>query len=187
MLIKSYIDSANFHSLYDDAIEMFGLEKEQNCNNYILNIDKTLLLVIVACIEGNIDLDVNNNSWNIWIGVNNIKNKVDYKGENTYMLLSIYNFIKSNKGISNYIIEYFNLWHNKDDNDEFTYDKYHIDNIRENFSKLISIIKKDINKALTKKDSQVINTYSILNNVINKTFQSAVLSKKILDNSNFLI
>lgn len=113
--------------------------------------DRNFLAAIVGCIEGNIQMDKENSRF-ILLGMYNIKCR------SKYLFLSIYNFIKSNGELCNFIIKYFNLWHGGG-YEEFTYDEYHKNELSENFKILEDLIHEEMKQASEFNDSDAIQKY----------------------------
>lgn len=167
--VDEYIKYSYFNNLYENFIEKMDLKYY---NNFSYS-NKCLLAAIVACIEGQINIDLQNKSWNFYnLDKNYILNN---NSKNSYVLLNIYEFIKSNKDFLDFITKYFNLWH-ENKNSEFTYDKFHKKDLKENFQQLISIIQEDIKKAKNESDEHVDEIYSKLYEILINSFS---YSKKI--------
>lgn len=106
-----------------------------------------LVATIAACIEGIIQLDIDNNYWEIWVGEYIIKYKLENFNRKEYMFLSLYKFIKCNNGLYEYIKGYYNLWHQNNGKTDFSYDIYHLKDLKYNFYNLYNLLMEDKNKA----------------------------------------
>ena len=168
-----YIEFSNFDALYESFVN--GIDLEDENNSCISN--KFLLATLVGCIEGNIEIDIRNNAWHMWLGKNKVSSKLAGDFKSKYMLFTICEFVKENVEIYDFIIKYFNLWHklNKNDNSEFFYDKYHILDLQRNFQQLIVIINEDINKAKNIMDVCIIEPYKSLYSTLILTFCNPIL------------
>lgn len=159
-----YIKFSDFTNLYEsckDIIKMLDTKHNEIYNSYK---DQYLLATIVGCIEGNIQIDVHDNSWHFWLGQYEASCKLDGNYKTKYMLLSIYGFVKNHIEYYDFIVKYYNLWHEIDcfDNPEFVYDEYHIQDIQKNFNQLICIIDEDVEKARNPYDYSVVETYKTI-------------------------
>jgi len=168
-----YIKFSNFNSLYESFVDGIDLEDE---NNFCIS-DKCLLATLVGCIEGNIEIDIRNNSYHMWLGKYKVSSKLVGDFKSNYMFFSIYEFVKEHVEFYDYIIKYYNLWHklNKNDNPEFFYDKYHILDLQRNFQQLILIINEDLNKAKNIMDVCIIEPYKSLYTALIMTFCKPIL------------
>ncbi|WP_326910034.1 hypothetical protein [Sedimentibacter sp. MB31-C6] len=158
-IVDNYLSISNFELLLNYI-------HENTTQDEIYN--KHLLITIIGCIEGNIQLELQNNSFHMYFNGYNIdgKDKIDC---DNYILSSIYNNIKVNSDLNDFIIKYFDLWHGHNENSDFLYDKYHKDYLKENFQILLYAIKEDIKKAGNIKDNDNLNKYQLLlNDLIDK-------------------
>ncbi len=160
----------SFNSLYD------GFIKKMDFNQYDspYTADKYLLASIVACIEGQIYIDMQNKTWYFW---NVAKIKELNNNANSYALLNLYEFMKSNEEFYNFIIKYFSLWH-ENKNSDFTYDIFHKKDLEENFNLLINIIEEDIKNMQNNKDDNLLEVY---NKLYDNLISSFCYSKKIIN------
>ncbi len=113
--------------------------------------DRNFFAAMVGCIEGNIQIDKKNSRF-ILLGMYNVK------CGGKYLFLSIYNFIKSNEKLCNFIAKYFNLWHGSR-YEEFTYDKYHKKELYANFKTLENIIYQEMKQAAQCNDIDAVQKY----------------------------
>jgi len=155
-----YIKFSNFDTLYESFVDGIDLKDE---NNFCIS-DKYLLATLVGCIEGNIEIDIRNNSYHMWFGKYKVSYKLAGNFKSNYMLFNICEYVKEHVDFYDFIIKYYNLWHklNKNDNPEFFYDKYHILDLQRNFQLLIFIINEDLNKAKNIMDVCIIEPYKSL-------------------------
>lgn len=167
--VDEYIKYSYFNNLYEYFIEMMDIKD----NNVYSSVNKYLLASVVACIEGNVYINFQKKSWYFWsLGKNEIVNNCC---SNSYLLLSIYDYVKSNKDSFDFITNYFNLWHaNK--NQEFVYDKFHKKELNENFLQLICIIKEDIKTAINRSDIYVIEILCKLYDMLTNTSRKIIYS-----------
>lgn len=155
-----YIDVAYYDTLY----EVFAQKMGKGAGGAIK--DKYLLAVFVACIEGHINLDIDNNSWYNWL----YAERKNCESEGSYLILNIYEFIESDRGFFDFITKYFNLWHDEEKDPYCIYDANHKRQLEENFKDLIYVIEMDIKKAKNKKANYIVELYNKLENVLINTF-----------------
>ncbi|NYB75160.1 hypothetical protein HZF24_13510 [Sedimentibacter hydroxybenzoicus DSM 7310] len=118
------------------------------------------VVAAVGIIEGNIQVSKEDNRITL-LDIYNVNCK-----NSDYIFLSLYNLIKSNSDLYNYIVKYFNLWHGREFK-EFTYDNYHKNELKNNFNQLISLIYDELKYAIKNKDYETISIYeSFLYNII---------------------
>lgn len=175
----------------DRYIEISDFEKLNLINRNILekceekSVDNWLMAAIIGCIEGNIQMCLEKKSWFSWYGVHNLS-FVSNSSRSNYTFLSIYNFVKSNNTLYNFITKYFNLWHSKEQA-VFTYDEYHKTELNKNFQNLLKLINNDIELAVKCSDQEAVNQYrsfkdrlsSPFINSINVTSQDFFIDKKL--------
>jgi len=166
LISEDYIKFSGFDSIFENFVYKMDLKDKNQC--YISN--KYLFATIVACIEGNILIDDINNSWNIWLM--QVNSELECSSKSTYILLNIYEFVKSNNEFFNFITEYFNLWH-ENNISEFTYDKYHKKDLEENYSLLAYIVKEGIEKARNGKEENVEKIYNKLYDILLNAFNDS--------------
>ena len=121
-------------------------------------VDKTkanplLIASITGCVEGIIQ-PVRDKTCFTFIGI--------YKIEcsSNYLFLNIYNFIKNNNKVFNYIIKYFNLWHGCENRD-ISYDDYNKRDLCNNFNHLAEILYEEGKLASILKDDRVAEEYNV--------------------------
>lgn len=172
LIEDEYIKFYNFDNLYESFKSFIEKSDFRQNDNYHLYYDKYLLATVVGCIEGNIKIDITNNSWHIWFGQYQASYKVENNKKIPYILLSIYEFIKNHVEYYNFIIKYYDLWHRayKKTNPEFFYDEYHILDMKDNYKLLMSTMDIDIKKAGNNLDNCIIFSYETLCNVLIKLF-----------------
>lgn len=150
-LINEYLEISDFDTL---------------CNIFldVPYVDKYMISAFVAYLEGHIIVDLNTNLWylssfkKILILHNNV--------EPSYFFISIYNYIKSNEVFYDFIIKYFNLWHGKE-NACFQYDKFHKNELINNFKNMIYLINHDINSLeQDENNKKYINMFNSLLDVV---------------------
>lgn len=163
---EEYIDVA----YYDMLCERFAQKMETRVIDSIYFTNKYLTAAIVACIEGHIYLDADNNSWYSWMF--DIRKKPE--SENAYLILNIYEFIEQNNEFFDFITKYFNLWHDVEVDSEFIYDVNHRQDLERNYRDLIYVIEKDIKTAKRKKDNYIVELYNSLGNALINTFDKKV-------------
>jgi len=176
--VDEYIKFYDFDSLYENFKNFREIiDSEYNVNYHSYN-DKFLLATIVGCIEGNIQIDRKNNSWYIWLGQYKASGILDSNQKSQYILSSIYEFMKNHSEFYDFTIKYYNLWHKLDkyDNPEFIYDKYHKQDIQENFQLLINIINEDIKKARSIMDNYGAEPYRVLCDTLKSLFSKSELN-----------
>ncbi|MEL7647429.1 MAG: hypothetical protein AAGU76_05020 [Sedimentibacter sp.] len=149
--VERYIEITDFERLFDDSISGGN--------------GRFLAASLAGCIEGNIQLCVTKKIWSAWLGYNEICCE-PINGKPRYTFLSIYNFVKSNKCFFDFLVRYFNLWHGKEFS-EFTYDSYHIGELKENYKHLVRMINHDLEQAVKNKDQEVLERYRIIISHIN--------------------
>lgn len=157
-IADEYIKYSYFSNLYENCVEKMDL-KYSSCSYT----NKYLLAVIVACIEGQICIDLKNKSWYFWNVQKN--DTLNNKSKDCYILLNIYDFLKANKEFFDFITKYFNLWH-ENKSSEFIYDKFHKKDLEENFRQLMGAIKEDIKTAKNENDKNVVEIYSNLYDIL---------------------
>lgn len=130
----------------------FDVEKYIEINE--LNRFNNMFFVVAAVgmIEGNIQVSKEDNRITL-LDIYNVSCK-----NSNYIFLSLYNLIKSNSNLYNYLIKYFNLWHGGEFK-EFTYDNYHKIELKNNFNQLISLICDELKYAIKNKDYETISIY----------------------------
>ncbi|WP_313341413.1 hypothetical protein [Sedimentibacter sp.] len=106
----------------------------------------------VGIIEGNIQIFKEDNRITL-LDIYNVSCK-----NSDYIFLSLYNLIKDNSDLYNYIIKYFNLWHGGKLK-EFTYDNYHKNELKSNFNHLISLICDELKYAIENNEYETISIY----------------------------
>ncbi|MDD2494921.1 MAG: hypothetical protein PHE29_06985 [Tissierellia bacterium] len=128
-LINEYIEISDFDTL---------------CNTFlnIPYVDKYMLSVFVAYIEGHITVDLDTKSW--YLIISNKYLVLNKNVESPYVFINLYNYIKSNKVFFDFIIKHFNLWHGKR-NPCFEYDNYHKSDLKNNLIKMVCFIKDEMN------------------------------------------
>lgn len=153
--VDEYLKYSCFENLYERFMQKMVFE-----NNYTASdIDKYLLASMLACVEGNVYVDLEKKIWVYWdLESNEIVNK---SYADSYLLSSICNYLKSNKRVFNLIIAYFDLWHSGMDSD-FKYDRFHKEELEENTEMLIYLIKDDIKTALNKHDAYTVTMLFML-------------------------
>lgn len=156
-----YIEISDFDNLYEIFKNFIDMLDSNHKEEYHLYNDKFLLATVVGCIEGNIQIDMKNNLWYIWFGQYEASGKLDNNQEQPYLFHNIYDVIKNNVEFYDFIIKYYNLWH-ESNNPEFTYDKYHIQDIQKNFHQLIYIINLDIKNEKNIMSNYIIEPYKTL-------------------------
>jgi len=171
-MANEYTKFNSFDNLYErfkNYIENLDFGKDVA---YRLYYDKHLLAAVVGCIEGNIRIDVKNSSWYIWYGDNRVSHKIDGKNKFPYILFSICQFLKCNVEYYNFIIKYFNLWHNAKEceNSEFSYDEYHFLDMQDNYKQLMTTLNMDIRNAGNNDDSYFAFSYEALCSVLMTLF-----------------
>lgn len=84
-----------------------------------------------------------------------------YKVEcrDNYLFLNIYNFIKNNNKIFDYIIKYFNLWHGCE-NQYFSYDEYNKRDLCNNFNYLAELLYDERKLASKLKNDRIVEQYN---------------------------
>lgn len=145
---------ANMTFCVDDYVDILDFEKL---------VDKTeanplLIASIISCVEGIIQ-PVKGKAYFTVIGMY----KVEYSGN--YLFLNVYNFIKNNNKIFNYIIKYFNLWHGCE-NQDISYDEYNKRDLCYNFSKLEELLIDESRLALKSKDYGLAKDYNVFLNTL---------------------
>jgi hypothetical protein len=157
-----------YKSDFDTALIADEYVKFQNFNNlyesYNMYVDKFLLASVVGCIEGNIKIDVSKKSWYIWFGQYQINYKLPSDDKYSYILFSIYEYMKNHDEYYKLIIKYYNLWHGDSnyENQDFLYDDYHRLDTQDNYKQLISIILVDFHNAENNLDSCTMLLYKKL-------------------------
>lgn len=146
-LVEKYIEISEFEKLKHSEEDNDGLGFN--------SADSYLTAAIVACIEGNIQFCTEERTWNAWLGTSEINFK---PGEDGYIFLSIYDFIKNNKSFFSFITKYFDLWHSKRHSD-FTYDEYHKRELKGNLYELKTLINNDLKQAFMRRDYKVARQY----------------------------
>lgn len=176
--VDEYIKFYDFDNLYENFKNFMEMIDSKNNENHHSYNDKFLLATVVGCIEGNIQIDMKNNSWYIWLGQYKSSGILDSNQKSQYILLSIYEFIKNHLEFYDFIIKYYNLWHksNKHEDHEFIYDKYHKQDIQENFQQLLNIINEDIKKARNIMDNYATEPYKILCGTLVSLFSNPKLN-----------
>jgi len=171
---NKYVEFHSFDNLYEEFEKVVKNHDYKLNNSKYLICDKYLLASIIGCIEGNIQIDIDNNSWYIWFGQYHAGYKVDNDNKFPYIMLSIYEFIKSHEEYYNFMTRYYDLWHNvpKFDNLEFIYDEYHILDMNDNCEQLINIIYKDNKSASERLDNNVVVSYEVLYDFLSNMFFS---------------
>lgn len=172
LISDGYVKFYNFNNLYENFNSLIHNKEYKYNNNYNFYCDKYLLATVVGCIEGNIKIDTDSNSWYIWFGQYHAGYKVDSNKKFPYILLSIYEFIKNHIEYYNFITKYYDLWHSvpKYENLEFFYDEYHILDMQDNYKNLLSTMDKDIKTADSNMDNYIIVSYEILYSSLLKLF-----------------
>lgn len=115
-----------------------------------------IIAAIIAYVEG----IINSNKTNDYYSFANMY-KVKCKGN--YMFLNIYKFIKNNENAYNYIMNYFNLWHNNN-YEEFSYDEFNKNDLSNNFYELVSLLYEERNVAVNLKDNKEAEAYAVIIN-----------------------
>lgn len=134
--VDSYIDISDFNSLID---------KTEN--------NPSLIAVIVGCIEGIIQPCKEKTHFTI-MGMYKVKCR------NNYFFMNVYNFIKNNSNILNYIVKYFNLWHGCEYED-ISYDEYNKKDLSNNFNELAVLMQEEIKLASDLNDVDAIEAYNM--------------------------
>ena len=163
-LVNKYIEISDFGKFiaFDESTKLC----EEGCG------DKILMAAIVGLIEGNIELCIEKGIWKVWLRNDEVKFNSP-SSSSRYIFLSIYNYIKSNNTIFNFIIRYFNLWHSKE-HSEFTYDNYHKKELLKNFQDMIKIINMDLEKAHAIDDNDAVLKYKSFKRNISAVFKNSM-------------
>lgn len=161
--VDKYIKYQYFSILYGKFITNMGFE-----NKDLFSGDcKYLFASVIACIEGNVNVDCEEKSWCLW---NMEKNEMVKKiCLNSCVLKSICDYVKSNSWFYDFITKYFNVWHDSN-NPEFVYDIFHKSEMEDNIKQLILIIRKDIETALLEHDNYIVETFNKLHDQLNSLF-----------------
>lgn len=129
-----------------------GISEFEGLNNKTK--DASLIAAIIGYVEGIIRPGKDKTYFTI-AGMYKVK------CSSNYILLSVYNLINNNSNVFNYIVNYFNLWHNKDF-EEFSYDQYNKNDLKNNFNELISLLWEESYVATNSKDKKVIEVYNLI-------------------------
>jgi hypothetical protein len=174
LISDGYVKFYNFDDLYENYESLLRNQEYKYNNNHNFCCDRYLLATVVGCIEGNIKIDVESNSWYIWFGQYHAGYKVDSNKKFPYILLSIYEFIKNHDEYYNFIKKYYDLWHcvPKYENLEFFYDEFHIMDMQDNYKNLLTTMNRDLKIAKKNMDNCIIMTYEILYSSLLKLFFS---------------
>lgn len=133
--VGNYVDISNIESL---------INKTKN--------NPSIIAAIVGCIEGIIQTG-KDKTYFTFMGIYKIK------CSSNYLFISIYNFIKNNNNVFDYIVKYFNLWHGCE-NEEFTYDEYCMDDLCNNFDGLAALLWEESKLASELNDKEAIEAYN---------------------------
>ncbi len=134
--VDNYVDTSDFEKLIDKTV-----------NN------PSLIASIIGCVEGIIQPVKDKNYFTI-MGMY----KVECSGN--YLFLSVYNFIKNNNKLFNYIARYFNLWHGREYED-ISYDEYNKMDLSNNFNELTELLWEEGKLASDLNDKAAIEAYNI--------------------------
>ena len=125
--------------------------------------DIYLLSTVCGCIEGNIHIDLENNTCFGWIE----RYDINFYNSDEYIFLNIYYFVKSTDSYCNFLISYFSLWHS---NKSIYYDEFHISELRHNYRNLLALLKRDMKLACKKKDFTTKCMYKKIYHGLNSAF-----------------
>ncbi len=112
-----------------------------------------LIATIIGCVEGIIKPARDKTHFTI-IGMYKVK------CSEGYLFLNIYNSIKNNSKLFNYIVRYFNLWHGNE-NEDITYDEYNKKDLSNNFMELNELLWEESELASGTNDENAIEAYSV--------------------------
>lgn len=144
--VEKYIEISEFEKLKQS--------RDMDCSGFNSD-DSYFMAAVVACIEGNVQFCPEEKTWNAWLG----NNEINFKpGDEDYIFLSIYDFVKNNKSFFSFITKYFDLWHSKNHSD-YTYDEYHKRELKGNFYELTALINNDLKQAFMQRDYKVASQY----------------------------
>lgn len=134
--VDNYVDISDFEKLIGKTV-----------NN------PSLIAAVIGCIEGIIQPARDKTYFTI-MGMY----KVECRGN--YLFLNVYNFIKNNNKLFNYIARYFNLWHGGE-NEDISYDEYNKKDLSNNFNALNELLWEESGLASDLNDEAAIEAYSI--------------------------
>lgn len=144
---------------------LFGVDNYVDVSDFDRLIDKTvnnpsLIAAIIGCIEGIIQ-PARDKTYFAIMGMY----KVECSG--SYLFLDVYNFIKDNSRLFDYIVRYFNLWHGCEYED-ISYDEYNKRDLSNNFNGLTALLWEESKLASELNDKEAIKAY----NMFCKSFSS---------------
>lgn len=140
-MLKSRIAQITFDVEKYVEIEEFG-----HFNNIFL------ATAAVGIIEGNIQISKEDNRITL-LDIYNVSCK-----NSDYIFLSLYKLIRSSRKLCSFIARYFNLWHGGK-SEEFTYDSYHKNELKNNFDRLMSLIYDELSLAVENNEYETISMY----------------------------
>lgn len=130
-------------------------------------VNSSIVAVIIGCVEGIIKPSKDKEYYS-FAGMYKVKNS-------KYMLLNMYNLINNNKKIYNYIVNYFNLWHNNEC-EEFSYDEFSRDDLRNNFYELVSLIYEEQSNAQNLNDKKEAEAYNTIISSLSNLFSNTIIN-----------
>ncbi len=146
--IENYVEVADFYDL---------VKTGENAH---------LVAALTGCIEG-IIVPGKENSFFTIAGLSKVKCR------DSYLFLDIYRFVSKNRNMFNYIVDYFNLWHNNEYK-VFSYDKYNKNDLINNFNELASLLIEERNIASLKNNEAVTEAYDIFNSSLSDLYMSSL-------------
>ncbi|MDF2949329.1 MAG: hypothetical protein K0R07_1360 [Sedimentibacter sp.] len=146
-MIRDKISEVNFFvDNYVNILEIESIELETVADHFYI-------AAVIGCIEGIIQIN-KDKDYLTFINMYKIKQSSSYK------FMSIYSFIKKNKEYSEYIINYFNIWHGNK-YEVFTYDEYNKKDLINNFYELATLLIEERELAKNCNDYEVFNNYNL--------------------------
>lgn len=143
---------------------VFDVEKYVNTYDFNHFNNAFLMAAVVGLIEGNIQINKENN-FVTFLDIYNIK-----YSNTDYIFLSMFNLVKNHSEIYRFIVRYFNLWHGGKF-EKFIYDNYHKNELKNNFKQLIFLIQEELKFAIKDNRFEVIEIYESFIDVLAEEFK----------------
>lgn len=131
---------------------VFDIEKYVNIHDFNHFTNGFLMAAAAGMIEGNIQINKKHN----FVTLLDIYN-IEFSNTD-FIFLSMFNLVKNHSEIYNFIVKYFNMWHSGKF-DKFTYDNYHINDLKNNFNELVFLIQEELKCAIKDNNYEVVGIY----------------------------
>jgi hypothetical protein len=146
MIIQKITREEMLMERYVSFIDFEDIMNNMECD------DPFYVASIVACMESVVQLD---KEFMTFINMFSIKYNSNYK------FYSLYELIKNNSKLYNYIVKYFNLWH-MGKHEVFSFDEYSKSDLLSNYYELASLVMEEREYARISNDKEIYDFYNLL-------------------------